>query len=789
MAGMIIAEEDLYQSGTLQILGMDCPDCAAKVESAVQKMPGVQGADLSFAVGKLKLEYDPGQTGLDVVIKEVQKLGYRAVEDESGVSLASTAVIRLEGLDCADCAAKLEKRIRLIPGAEEARVNFATARLDLVHQAPVDEVLKVINQMGYQGRVEGTVSEGEAPRLPLWQRNKYAFSALLSGAFLLAAVMVHLLAGPGLPAQVLYLLAILLGGYLPARAGAAMLLSARELDMNMLMVIAAAGAIAIGQWEEGAVVVFLFSLGNALQGYTFDKTRNSIRALMGLAPQQALVRRGHEEITVPVRDVIIGDTVIVKPGEKIPMDGQVVAGQSSVNQAPITGESIPVSKEVGDRVFAGTLNQRGSLEIEVTARAEDNTVARIVRMVEEAQAQKAPSQQFVDRFARYYTPAVIGAAFLVALLPPLLLGQPYHKWIYEALAMLLVACPCALVISTPVSIVSAIGTAARYGVLIKGGVHLEEAGALSVVALDKTGTLTRGEPVVTDIIPLQGSQEEVLTLAAAIESRSEHPLGQALWEAARSAHISIPAVEDFQSVTGQGARGRVAGREYMIGSPRFIEANGLSLEQVAPTLSKLQAEGKTTMILADSEQVVSLLAVADLLREESRAAVASLKKNGIERVVMLTGDNQETARAIAGQAGVDEFRCELLPEGKVEAVQQLMQQYGKVAMVGDGVNDAPALAVAAVGIAMGSTGTDAALETADIALMSDDLSRLAYAITLSRKTLRIIKQNVAFSLIIKAAILLLVIPGWLTLWLAVVGDMGTSLLVTLNGLRLLAARP
>lgn len=789
MAGMIIAEEDLYQSGTLQILGMDCPDCAAKVEGAVRKMPGVRGADLSFAVGKLKLEYDPGQTGLDVVIKEVQKLGYRAVKYEPGANPVSTAVIRLQGLDCADCAAKLEKRVRLIPGVQEARVNFATARLDLMHQGQVNQVLEVISQMGYQGRAEGEVNQGEEQRLPLWQRNKYAFSALLSGVFLLAAIMVQLISRQGLPAQVLYLLAILLGGCLPARAGLAMLLSARELDMNMLMVIAAAGAVAIGQLEEGAVVVFLFALGNALQGYTFDKTRNSIRALMGLAPQQALVRREEEEIMLPVRDVVIGDTVIVRPGEKIPMDGQVVAGQSTVNQAPITGESIPVSKEAGDKVFAGTLNQRGALEVQVSARAEDNTVARIVRMVEEAQAGKAPSQQFVDRFARYYTPAVIGAAFLVALLPPLLLGQPFHKWIYEALAMLLVACPCALVISTPVSIVSAIGTAARYGVLIKGGAHLEEAGDLSVVAFDKTGTLTRGEPAVTDIIPWQGSREEVLALAAAIESRSEHPLGQALLEAARSERIPIAPVEDFQSVIGQGARGRVAGREYLIGSPRFIKSSGINLEPVAEKLSQLQGEGKTIMLLADGEQVVALLAVADLLREESRAAVAGLKNNGIDRVVMLTGDNQETARAIAGQAGVDEFRSELLPENKVEAVKQLLQQYGKVAMVGDGVNDAPALAVSTVGIAMGSAGTDAALETADIALMSDDLSRLTYTIALSRKTLRIIKQNVAFSLIIKAAILLLVIPGWLTLWLAVVGDMGTSLLVTLNGLRLLAARP
>jgi Cd2+/Zn2+-exporting ATPase len=439
-------------------------------------------------------------------------------------------------------------------------------------------------------------------------------------------------------------------------------------------------------------------------------------------------------------------------------------------------------------VYAGTINERGSLDVEITKPAKDNTLARVIAMVEEAQAQKAPSQQFIDQFSKYYTPLVIGAAVLVAVVPSLLFAQPFHKWFYEALGMLLVACPCALVISTPVAIVSAIGSAAKSGVLIKGGMYLEETGSLSAVAFDKTGTLTKGKPKVTDIIPINGHSEDVLlTIAATIESRSEHPLSEAIMQAARDKNISFPSVDKFISVPGKGAAGEINGILYQIGNRKMF------VENIIPVVAeehacRLQNEGKTVMFLKDQENILGLIAVADVLRENSRQAVDTIKKKGIKNIIMLTGDNEPTARAIASQAGIDEWKADLLPADKVNAIKELRNQYGKVAMIGDGVNDAPAMAISTVGIAMGVAGTDAALETADIALMSDDLTRLSYTIQLSRKTIAIIKQNIAFALLLKGLILLLVIPGWLTLWLAVVGDMGASLLVTLNGMRLLHAK-
>jgi Cd2+/Zn2+-exporting ATPase len=577
-----------------------------------------------------------------------------------------------------------------------------------------------------------------------------------------------------------------MGGYLMAKNGISVLINTREFDMNMLMTIAVIGASVIGEFAEAAVVVFLFSLGNALQGYTLDKTRSSIRELMEITPVQALVRRGTEEVILPVKEIFIGDVIIVRPGERIAMDGRVCAGYSTVNQAPITGESIPVEKKPGDTIFAGTINGHGSLEIEVIRKAEDNTISRIIHMVEEAQGQRAPSQQFIDRFARHYTPAVMLAAALVAIVPPLALGQSFVKWFYEAMALLLVACPCALVLSTPVSIVSAIGNAARNGVLFKGGVHLEEAGSLAVVAFDKTGTLTEGRPRVTDLIPrgdLTG--QELLSLAAAIEKRSEHPLGVAIVEYAREQGVDVPTASAFTAVPGKGARAFVGGTHYQIGSPRFYIEQTVDLKQVEEDLGRLQGEGKTVMLLGDDERILGVIALADGLRENSRASVKNLKESGIQHIVMLTGDNENTARAIASQAGIDDFRADLLPEDKVAVIGELLAEYGKVAMVGDGINDAPAMALSTVGIAMGTAGTDTALETADIALMADDLTKLSFAIRLSRRTIGIIKQNIALALLIKGIIFLLVIPGWLTLWLAVIADTGSALLVTLNGMRLL----
>jgi len=773
-------------SRSLYLKGLDCPDCAAKIEKAVSMIPGVANATVVFPLGKLNIAYDEAQTGVKEVIERVQALGYDAQLDGEADEQYRSTTLRIEGMDCADCAAKLEKHIAHLPGVKEVTVNFGAAKLTVTHQGPVTAIVDAIQMMGYKGAVDHTSLTLPGP---YWKRNQYVVPTAIS-LLMLALGLLAVATGLADPiSKAFFIAGIVLGGFLPAKNGLAVLINARQLDMNILMSIAVVGAAAIGEFVEAAAVVFLFSLGNALQGYTLDRTRNSIRALMDLAPQQALVVRDGAELTLPLEDIVIGDVIIVRPGEKIAMDGRVIAGSSTVNQASITGESVPVEKTAGDEVYAGTINERGSLQIEVTRLAKDNTISRIIAMVEEAQGQRAPSQQFVDRFAKYYTPLVISGAALVVAVPTLLMGQPFHKWFYQAMAMLLVACPCALVISTPVSIVAAIGSAARNGVLVKGGLYLEEAGALSVIAFDKTGTLTAGKPQVTDVIPVNGySEDQVLSISAAIESRSEHPLGEAILSYARQKGLDIPAVSGFEAVWGMGAVGRVDGVSYQIGNVRFFRDHNIDIGLVEDRIRALQNQGKTVMILGKEGLILGLIAVADVLRDNSSQAIQKLRKLGIKKIVMLTGDNETTARAIAAQVGVDEYRADLLPGDKVDAVKELLSRCGKAAMVGDGVNDAPALAISTVGIAMGVAGSDTALETADIALMADDLTKLPYSIRLSRQTLKIIKQNIAFALVIKGLIVLLVFPGWLTLWLAVAADMGSSLLVTLNGMRLLRVR-
>lgn len=764
-------------------------DCAAKVEKAVKRIPGVTDATIVFPNGRLDVDYDPQQTGAAQVIDKVKKLGYEAMEDVEKIPESShTTDFCITGMDCADCASKLEKRISRIPGVETAQVNFGASKMTVIHNGPAAEILSIIEKMGYSGKVDEGIQIKNKPA-SFWKSNQYVKPTVISLIMLVSGLIARGLEAPEFIINGLFLTGIFLGGFLPARNGISVLTNSREFDMNFLMTIAVLGASVLGEFEEAATVVFLFAFGNTLQGYTLDKTRNSIQALMEITPDEASVKRGITEIRLPVKKIIIGDTIIVRPGERIAMDGKVSAGYSTVNEAPITGESIPVEKHPGDDIYAGTINERGSLEIKVTRLARDNTIARIIHMVEEAQGQRAPSQQFVNKFAKYYTPFVIVLAALVAAVPPMIFGQPFEKWFYEAMAMLLVACPCALVISTPVSIVSAIGNAAKNGVLIKGGMYLEEAGALSVVAFDKTGTLTEGKPHVTDIIPVDGiPDKEFLSIASAIESRSEHPLAGAIVKSAKEHGAEISIISAFEAIPGKGARATIKGKNYQIGNSRLFTEQAIDLKRVENEVSRLQNEGKTVMILGDDKRILGLIAVADILRENSGHAVRKLKKAGIKKIVMLTGDNESTARAIAIKSGVDDFRADLLPEDKMDAIKNLLVEHGKVAMVGDGVNDAPAMAISTVGIAMGAAGTDTALETADIALMANDLTKLTDTIELSRKTLGIIKQNIAFALIVKGLILLLVIPGWLTMWLAVIGDMGSSLLVTLNAMRLLRTK-
>lgn len=628
-----------------------------------------------------------------------------------------------------------------------------------------------------------------AEKKPSFWKQKENYRVLSAFLILIAAWIAGRQIGEeSLPVLLLYGTSMVVGGYTLFKKGLKNLLRF-EFDMNTLMTVAVLGAAAIGEWGEGAVVIILFAISEALETYSMDKARQSIRSLMDIAPQEALIRRGGQELYLAVEEIQVGDIMVVKPGQKIAMDGIIINGESSVNQAAITGESLPVLKILEDEVFAGTLNEEGLLEVRITKRSEDTTLAKIIHLVEEAQAERAPSQAFIDRFAYYYTPAIMLFALALAVIPPLF-GAGWSEWIYRGLTVLVVGCPCALVISTPVSIVTAIGNAAKNGVLIKGGIHLEEAGAITSVAFDKTGTLTRGIPKVTDIISLGNKEKaEVLKIAAAMEKNFHHPLASAITKEAEQAGIRYATVKttDISSLTGQGIKAKVNQQWQYIGSPALFEQ--VLFVNISSTLKQqiltLQQQGKTVVCLGDEQEISAIIAIADQVRETSKAVIQKLHNLGIQSTVMLTGDNHATAQAIGRELGVHEVRAELMPQEKLLYVKHARNDNQKIAMVGDGVNDAPALAAANVGIAMGGAGTDTALETADIALMADDLEKLPFTITLSRRALTIIKQNIAFAIGIKLLALILVVPGWLTLWMAIFADMGATLLVTLNGLRLL----
>ncbi|MEW6696156.1 MAG: heavy metal translocating P-type ATPase [Bacillota bacterium] len=701
---------------------------------------------------------------------------------------ATVLEFRLEGLSCADCAAKLERQIAALPGVQEAKLNFTAAKLTVYGDLPEQSV---IDEAGRDGVKALPAREYQQPTGSHRLKNRRTIISFSAGILLSLGWGLHYMLDMEAAARAFYLTCIAVGGFAVIRK-ALLSLTRLRLDMNVLMTLAVTGAIMIGEWSEGATVAFLFSVSEALESYTMDKARNSIRRLMSLAPDAAVVMRGGREIKLPVGDITVGDILVIRPGEKIALDGVILSGASSINQSAITGESVPVDRQAGDEVYAGTLNGEGSLTVQVTKSARDTTLARIIHLVEEAQSQRAPSQTFVERFAAVYTPVVMALALLIAVVPPLFLSQPWEPWIYRGLALLVVSCPCALVVSTPVVIVSAIGGSARHGVLIKGGVHLETLGQLKALAFDKTGTLTTGTPEVTQILSApEIDQEKLLTLAAAVEYHSEHPLAKAIL---RKAKVTLengyfPAAKNFKSFTGLGAKAMVEGREILLGNPRLLEQQGIAVDPWQETICSLQREGNTVVMVALDDSVAGCLALADTVRPQAAGTLAALKKLGISPLVMLTGDHQETARAIALQTGIDSYQANLLPQDKVAAVKVLRTQSGFIGMVGDGVNDAPALAVANTGIAMGGAGSDTALETADVVLMGDDLSKLPFAVRMGRAARQVIKQNIIFSIGIKLLAVLLVFPGWLTLWLAILADMGATLLVTLNGLRLIGVQP
>lgn len=716
--------------------------------------------------------------------------------------------VTLRGLDCPDCAANLEKAVQGLPDVAHARLIYATAELTVETDRArnvLPEVQRLADQMGFEALDEEALAAAtEAPPdgFAAWfRRNRQLVTTATSGILLLTAAILGWLGGPVLASRILYGLAIAAGGFYLARAGWTTLRTARTLDMNVLMVVAAIGAMFVGEYAEGAVTIFLFSIGELLESYTSDRARNAIRSLMELAPPEATVERDGQAVVVPVEELQHGERVLVRPGERFPVDGRVVEGRSAVNQAPITGESIPVEKEPGGEVFAGTINGSGALTVEVTRVAEDSTIARILRMVSEAQSERAPAQRLVDRFAAVYTPIVLGLAVLIATVPPLVGLGAFDAWLYRALVLLVISCPCALVISTPVTIVSALTRAARSGVLIKGGRHLEALASLQVMAFDKTGTLTAGEPyVVGGACELHGEMPDycencvdLLAKAAALEGRSEHALARAVTRSAEAAGLMgrYAPSEETVAHAGLGIEGRVGGHVVSAGSLAFSRRNGDGhvSDDLARQVREAEAQGYTVVLVEDACCNQSCyLAIADTLRPEAAGAVRGVKDAGVAHTVMLTGDNPHIAAQIAETAGVDDFYASLLPEDKVTAIERLEAERGRTAMVGDGVNDAPAMAKATVGIAMGAAGTDTALETADVALMGDDLSRLPYALRLSRSALAVVRQNVAASLAIKAVFLGLAIAGISTLWMAVLADTGASILVTLNGMRMLRYR-
>ena len=696
--------------------------------------------------------------------------------------LHAESVFKIEGMDCHEEVAILERRLKGLAGLESLDADVVGQRLRIQYDAAkltTARIAEAVAQTGMRAWLEH--EEARPPVNTRWRERMVALSGVALAVGL--ALQPADLSGPAtwLP----FAAAVILAGTQTARR-AWTSIAARRLDIHVLMMVAVAGAVVLGEWAEAASVVFLFALAQMLETRAMERARGAIRALMDLAPAEALVRRGATEQLVPVDDVRVGDVIVVRPGEKIPLDGRVRGGESYVNQAPITGESLPAEKRTGDDVFAGAINGRGVLEVEVTRLRRDSTLARIIHLVERAQSQRAPIQTFVDRFARVYTPIVLALAVAIALIPPLLLGAAWSTWIYRSLVLLVISCPCALVISTPVSIVSALAAAARKGVLIKGGARLERLAAVRCVAFDKTGTLTKGSLRVTSVLPLNGAgPRDILAMAASLEARSEHPIGRAIVERAAADGVSFAPADRVEAFPGRGAQGLIDGRRVIVGSHRLFKEQGLCSPDVEAALDSLAATGQSTVIVALDGQVAGVVGVADEIREAARDTVAMLRSHGVDRVVLLTGDHEVAARSLANSIGIAEYRAELLPEDKLSAVTELRSRHGALAMVGDGVNDAPALAAADVGIAMGVAGTDAALETADVALMADELAKIPYVLRLSRATARNIRINIGFSLGLKGAFLILALAGAATLWMAVVADMGASLVVIANALRLL----
>lgn len=697
--------------------------------------------------------------------------------------------VRVGNLDCEHDAMTLERGLAGLPGLTDFAVYPKSAKVTLTYDpaSATPEALKdQLASLGFPPQKAMQMAEQPKP----W-RNPKVLTSAVAGLLLLIGFLLGLAGAPAFISTALYVAAVLIGGYFFGREAIEELIFEHKIGIELLMTIAAVLAVLLGEQGEGAMLVFLYSISEAAEGYTEERTRSAIKALMDLAPKVALVRRDGVEREIAVEEMVVGDVFIVKPGQSIATDGAVLAGGSSVNQAPVTGESVPVEKQPDDLVFAGSINGEGALEVRASKTFADNTIARIINMVEEAQEKKGKSQRFIEKFGARYSPIVLLVGILIALIPPLLLQADWNTWLSRATVFIVAAAPCALVISIPITMVATLGTGARQGVLIKGGTYVEELAKVKVVALDKTGTLTRGEPEVTDLALLQcassGAPDErtFLSTVVGVERLSQHPLAQAIVRHAASSGVAPATTTDFKSLTGAGAQAIVGGRPVYVGSPALFEKTlGVVLDGTRDQISRLQAQGKTVVLAGDTQDVWGLIAIRDNIRPNGKRAIEALHAAGIEKVVMLTGDNARTAQAIARELGIDEVRADLKPEDKATLVSQLQAQYGPTAMVGDGVNDAPALSQATVGVAMGVAGTDVAIETADVALMGDDLEKLAYAVRLAKRNQAVVNQNLVLSALVIGVLVVGAVLGLFTLPIAVLGHEISEFVVIGSGLRM-----
>lgn len=760
--------------------GLDCAGCAATARKAASAVKGVSKAEVSFETSKLFVEAEEGFDPA-AVIDAVSKAGHPASLKKPDAQLS----LRVENMDCQDEVEVIEKKLQGLAGVSGHTVDLMARVLRVDYRPDAVSPQIIIRALAEAGMNASMLKEGEKKDLGWWLKNKQLVSLAVCGALMLGGFIGEWLGIPHGAVKVVYALAIIIGAYYPAKMGF-LALKTLTLNIRLLMVIGASGAVALGLWEEAVMLVFIYSLGDVLEAYAVDKARGAIKALTELAPKEALVRRDGTESVMPAAAVRVGDTVIVRPGEKIPVDGRITAGSSYIDQSSITGEPVPAEKKPGDEVYAGTINQKGSLDIRVTKKADETALAKIIHSVEDAQAKKSSYQRFAERFGKYYTPAMFFLGIGVGVVPPLFFGGDWNAYIYRGLVLFVVSCSCGLALSVPVAVVAAMANGARKGILFRGGAHLEVLREVKAVAFDKTGTLTVGRPSVTDILPFGGlSAAGALALAGAVEARSEHPIAEAIVRRAKEEGAAGGAPADFQSLTGLGVRAVVKDTLYYMGSLRLFREKGIVLaEAETAEILRLENEGKTTVLLGDEKRLLGVFAVADRLRAESSAAVKALRSLGL-RTVMLTGDNERTAAAVAAQAGVDEYHAELLPDDKLALIAGLKELHGKTAMIGDGINDAPAMAASDLGIAMGGAGTDIAVETGDLVLMSDDLSKVRAAYELSRRAVKNIGQNIAAALAIIAVLVPVALLGRINLVPGLLLNEVGGLLVILNALRLL----